>query len=654
MHQKEISVKVCCFIDGLDEFDGNQNELIELIKNLEQNANIKFCLSSRPLRPCEQAFQASAQLRLQNLTELDIRKYVVDKLQETPRMQQLQVQCPNRATSMIQAVVQKADGVFLWVHLAVRELLEGFSNEDSQEQMQERLRLLPDEIEGFYKQMLSRLKKIYRAEASVYFQLILIEEMSLFGLAFAEDQVTGDNTLQYATGLKPGDITLRCNIMQIRLSTRCAGFLECTATTFEGIEDQTSLALPSLEAELQRYETTSVRFLHRTARDFLLETESGKAVVDANTDSAFNPYVWCFWASLMPYYVRLRAPECPTNANVGLLEANLDQIMYYAVQAERKAGKAQKLMMETLDVTIAGAYSWTENCDTSDKCAHWSERIDLVTPFTRPFRSCFDFVGFAACHGLAHFVLDALGHTEHGKSMPDISYLLGCALTMTNPLVQRNPSGHFELIASLLEKSADPNTIVQYGIYEPYSECSAFEMFLRSIWRTYTNNGPFLASEFSMVTEGLLTNGADVRLNVKCLSSIPAEIAQGESPYAIVMWLEMSVWSLIKTCLKDAPERENIEATLLARGAHGLRKILYVREYRRGKANGKKVFRQGAEAQADSLTEAYINFLENPIGGMREKLRSKWIEVYPYMIEEQTPRNSLDDEEGIIMIDEEK
>jgi hypothetical protein len=672
VHQKEISVKICCFIDDLDEFDGSQTDLVDLIQKMAQDKNLKFCLSSRPLRPLEQAFQASAKLRLQDLTHADIEKYVVDKLQETPRMQQLQVQSSKLASSMIEEVVERADGVFLWVNLAVRELLEGFSNEDSEGQLQERLHSLPEKIEGFYVQMLSRVKRIYRAEAASFFQVILIEEMALLSLAFAEDQVLGYEKIQYATGLRPGDITSRCDSMQIRLSTRCAGLLECTEISeqledvwytseqfedvwdtseqFEDvsdtsepfkdlsyssvlIEDQTTPESLAIKVELQCYRGMFVRFLHRTARDFLLETEIGKAAMNTNTDSAFNPYIWHFWAQLMPYYVRLRWSYGLIKGQLEDLGSRQTKIMKYAFLAEHKAGKPQKELMKTLDLTIAKVYSWTEDCHPSDKCKHWSAKIQYFMNYGG-FHSCCDFLGFAAYHCLRYFVLDALGPSQHGKNQPDISYLLGCALA--NP---PRPDGeysrrYFELITSLLERGADPNTIVETGSMEPYHNYSAFEVFLENLWSARLYEISLLATEWAMVAEVLLANGADVHLTTeRCFS----EIITFSNRYFIILYLEMSMASLMKACLKNSHGWEKIEAILQARGAQESQRIIFIYEdnpVRRPRAN--IVFRQGAEAQAEYLLEAYVRYFVDRTKRLKEELKSAVREVYPYLVDLDT------------------
>ena len=85
---------VCFFIDGLDEISGNQDDLVALIERIIQDANVKVCLSSRPCRVFEGGFGPTSKLRLQDLTEDDIQRYVSDKLNATPQAQSLTIEQP--------------------------------------------------------------------------------------------------------------------------------------------------------------------------------------------------------------------------------------------------------------------------------------------------------------------------------------------------------------------------------------------------------------------------------------------------------------------------------------------------------------------------------------------------------------------------------
>ena len=145
--------KFCFFVDGLDEYDGDHQELSNLIVSLSTKSNVKICVSSRPLVPFVDAFQEQPSIRLQDLTERDIRVYVAEKLGENKRFAQLRDEKPQDAKKLVHDIKEKASGVFLWVHLAVNSLLRGLENHNDMTDLQRRLRELPPELEALYSKL---------------------------------------------------------------------------------------------------------------------------------------------------------------------------------------------------------------------------------------------------------------------------------------------------------------------------------------------------------------------------------------------------------------------------------------------------------------------------------------------------------------------
>lgn len=76
--------KVCFFVDGLDELDGDHDSMIRFFRDLgtgKHASQVKMCLSSRPWQVFEQAFARSVpNLRLQELILGDMTQYAYDSL----------------------------------------------------------------------------------------------------------------------------------------------------------------------------------------------------------------------------------------------------------------------------------------------------------------------------------------------------------------------------------------------------------------------------------------------------------------------------------------------------------------------------------------------------------------------------------------------
>lgn len=48
VQQRQVPLKTCFLVDGLDEFDGEPNEILPIFKEIGSTDSIKACLSSRP------------------------------------------------------------------------------------------------------------------------------------------------------------------------------------------------------------------------------------------------------------------------------------------------------------------------------------------------------------------------------------------------------------------------------------------------------------------------------------------------------------------------------------------------------------------------------------------------------------------------------
>jgi hypothetical protein len=54
-------------------------------------------------------------------------------------------------------VCDRAQGVFLWLEITIKDIIRGARNKDSLQELRARLEITPDTIEGLYEQMLGCL-----------------------------------------------------------------------------------------------------------------------------------------------------------------------------------------------------------------------------------------------------------------------------------------------------------------------------------------------------------------------------------------------------------------------------------------------------------------------------------------------------------------
>lgn len=293
-------------IDGLDEFDGNTQELNKLIINASRRSNVKICIASRPWVVFEEAFEGRPSLLLEQLTSDDIRIYVTAKFEANKRYQRLKLQDPEHSQGLIRDVARKSAGVFLWVYLVVESLLHGIVNADNMSHLQSRLDALPSDLEALFEKLLGQMDPDYFRHGCQYFRMLNDHWYPpLICFAFADDDNISSSLIANVETLPTVELEEKAEIMERRLKSRCMGLLEVFEplhpdnTTEEG--RAVHFRSPDLEKKMNpaRIEDLKVRYLHRTARDFLQSPPIWERILqmtghtDFDTDARWaNGFLW--------------------------------------------------------------------------------------------------------------------------------------------------------------------------------------------------------------------------------------------------------------------------------------------------------------------------------------------------------------------------
>lgn len=265
----ESSLRLAFFIDGLDEFDGDHNELVKLILGAACLPHIKVCCASRPWLVFQDAFEHRPSLLLEHLTFEDIKRYISDEFSASKQYASLKEREPD-AASLIDSVAERASGVFLWVMLVVNSLLQGIQNSDKVSDLRRRLESFPRDLESLYDRLLNSLDPFYFRQAC---QLIRIArafdecslaDISLIQFSFADEENPAMAAIEAEIEPLPHAVwRAREEDMRRRLNSRCKGFLEAD-------------------------EYGRVRWLHRTAKDFIDTPHIWTKITQA-TEETFDP-----------------------------------------------------------------------------------------------------------------------------------------------------------------------------------------------------------------------------------------------------------------------------------------------------------------------------------------------------------------------------
>ncbi|KAH8898426.1 hypothetical protein GQ53DRAFT_837333 [Thozetella sp. PMI_491] len=183
---------LCFFIDGLDEFNDVGTTHWKLAKMLQGWTHqsegdtsahnfLKLCVSSREDHSIMTVFDASHQIRLQDITKGDISAMVEDILIRNEYFQRLQNEDDSGCRELIASIIQGADGVFLWVSLLLGLLEEELPGASSVATLRNIVRTTPPRLEDFIGDILNTIPKHHRRGA--YFVLAMALRIMGFHLS---------------------------------------------------------------------------------------------------------------------------------------------------------------------------------------------------------------------------------------------------------------------------------------------------------------------------------------------------------------------------------------------------------------------------------------------------------------------------------------
>lgn len=280
----QSSKPFCIFIDGLDEIDDREGvpalkaAVSKLLGRL--GSKLKLCLASRSEPEIRRWLWDWPELRLHQLTHRDVQALVDAKLGDCyPNVDGTDTEERQTLVSHLKKMlVDKAEGVFIWLVLALQSVVRGFEAGDSLDELLARVNQMPSDIDDLYEDMWARIEPVYRQKATLLLRyataipdIYSCDWLICFTMATACDE--SDEI--FRPGARVGSARLeelkqQCFRTQHDIETRCGGLLE--VTNFVDVADS---------AYFKR-----VTFVHRTAYDHLMTSLSGRLIL------AYDEAVW--------------------------------------------------------------------------------------------------------------------------------------------------------------------------------------------------------------------------------------------------------------------------------------------------------------------------------------------------------------------------
>ncbi|KAI9726272.1 MAG: hypothetical protein M1828_001545 [Chrysothrix sp. TS-e1954] len=182
-----LNTNVFLFLDALDEHHGDNQSLIDLIHALTRQSlmedarhTLKMCLASRPWPIFKNAFGHCKGFEIHKYTSHDIWLYTHRRLvAASPTFQSVNEGHINRIESLTREITSKAKGVFIWVRLVLREVIDEYRNGSSMDSLLQEIESMPAELEDLYQRTIDRIHDKYKDEGILMMKLVYCSRSQL-------------------------------------------------------------------------------------------------------------------------------------------------------------------------------------------------------------------------------------------------------------------------------------------------------------------------------------------------------------------------------------------------------------------------------------------------------------------------------------------
>ncbi|KAK5069790.1 hypothetical protein LTR51_008104 [Lithohypha guttulata] len=290
-------------IDGLDEFSGNARTMIEFLSGLQDNSRIKLCIASRPTPLIKLLFEQMAvpELQVSAYNMPGINRYI-----DTTIEQFKPVLDPLKLPNLNHELQRRADGVFLWVCLAIEDVLLACAEGASPMEVFHRINAIPDEISTLYDRIVVRIPQQRKLEAALIYELVSVPVLQA-ALRFVLAQLNHVDHAAAISCLSTADFCRRLQAtMGGLLETRLSELFEVEryAAVIQILENLKSDTVPEpvmrpshahrapFRDHVTDLDHTVVRLMHETVKTFTETTLWVDQALPVSFRKAFAPDLW--------------------------------------------------------------------------------------------------------------------------------------------------------------------------------------------------------------------------------------------------------------------------------------------------------------------------------------------------------------------------
>ena len=327
MRQQQLRVHIFLLLDALDEYEGDNEAIADLVLHLTvpeptSFTTIQVLFSSRPWLVFQQCLGHLPGIRIHDHTRADIRSLVERSFQSArmfPSLNTMTVDQARGYENIISSLVAKANGVFLWVRLSVRKLLQAAAEGESIEKLQNMINLLPIDLDNFYSELIERLPKDKHTRKQGFYMLsILLCSLEVPSMSSFRDM------LQCADCQNLEDCRRRIETTPFDRTQR-------TTWRYNFIKEVREMTGGLVESQ----GGAAIYFMHQTVKDFVNKPDFARLML---REAASEPRDNAF-SILAKYEMYL---------SVSSQHLHHPEILHYFQSAERTTGKAQTVFLDSV------------------------------------------------------------------------------------------------------------------------------------------------------------------------------------------------------------------------------------------------------------------------------------------------------------------
>ncbi|KAI1347005.1 hypothetical protein F5Y01DRAFT_296381 [Xylaria sp. FL0043] len=466
--QTSLNTRFCFFVDGLDEYDGEEKDIIRLLQELSSSKHIKICASSRPGRQYESILPRDVHtFDIARFTKGDMERYIDTRLQSCTNWRNLAATDPV-CQDILSELSARAGGVWLWVSLVTADIIKEAEKNEEVATLRRIVDAFPADLHKYFERIIERIPRFHQEEMAQIF-LIAVEELQplpLYAFALLEQERKNTNYATDAsiTPVSETHVEPQYPALKDRIRNRCSDLL---------IVD---------DGPHPVFLSHSVDFLHRTVRDFL-QGDYDKQL-RAYVKKEFDPLVSLSRICLgllkaLPVF-QFRDRDI-VNKVIGLT----DELLYYAHEIEKR-----KNLQDTPLISILDELDRVNCHHARDVTNHWTHARD--SPARRGYDvyseggNC-NFLALAVQARLVQYVrvkVQADPRNMQKRGRPLLDYALRprrvTPISMPYHSIRDDPSVDVDMVELLLGRGANPNQPVHLN-----NGTSVWGLFLLSIYESH-------------------------------------------------------------------------------------------------------------------------------------------------------------------------